>query len=288
MERAPRPSCSAKTRRVGWLRTTCRHGLSAMTASPPCLRAGPARRGELARRSNDDADGVLVPHARDRRRRVAAAHGSGRAGRLELSPLAQRSPPAFPRRRPAPQRDAARDRVRLRARRDDGRRRLCTNRARRRIDPVPLALPPVLAWSRNRCVRPAAGACHYEPAPRADRLSLLARGALARLCILASSALALVRHGNRRQAWLDGLRRFRLLCARRGSSAVASRTQRRNTRLQGGRRRPGPRAPDRDLRLVPRRPAATRLGGESRNSRVAAPASTRSGAERRRLANLAP
>ena len=86
---------------------------------------------------------------------------------------------------------AARDRLRHRARADDGCRRLCADRREGRDPPVPLSVPPGVARARNGRLRPPARARRDEPAAGTDRAARLARRPLARLSVV---AVALV-HG---------------------------------------------------------------------------------------------
>ena len=182
---------------TGLARGACvsRPASNASTARRCVLPAGPTTVGTPRdRHRSARSEGVLVPDARHRHRRIAPADRVGRSRRSDDGALAQSALAALCPRGAAQAPDAAFSRARRRPRADDRRRRLRAGADPGCVHPVRVPLSPRLARPRGGRFRPSARPRPHEPAARADRSSPLATRSLAGVRLLAGRARPCARH----------------------------------------------------------------------------------------------
>ena len=184
--------------------------------------------------------GVVALLAPDRRNRPR---------RGDPDALGGSAPTALHRLRAPPQHHAARSRIRGRPRRHHRRGPFRADRLQGCRPAVPLALQAGLARARCRCFRSAARTDRDELAARPDRPACVARGALARVRVVAGRARAFARHRQRRASRLDGALGIGCCGSGRGRGALASRRCRRSRAVAGPPPQPPPCRAPRDSRV---------------------------------------
>ena len=161
------------------------------------MRKRSGSRRERASCGRVQQQGVLVPHARHRCRHAPVVDRERRARDPAGDALVEPTLATVRDGRPAQERLAPRRRVPGRAHHDRGRRLVRADPLARRDHPVRVRIPTAVGRSRRGRLRSTDRAHRHESPAGAARIRQLARGALARVRVLAGRARARARHGQR-------------------------------------------------------------------------------------------